>query len=146
MEFDTKDQVLSLIPCSLTPSTVPLKKFRWELLPLWLLSLLSKVKVKSTSSLRPKTWSLTKTRFMCMGLIKTLKQPNCWFWWNMVIIKLKLLFTNGVYKTPNFGVWLISLLTNRLEGCCKFHLKGRIYRSVWSTKTFLFNIREPRYQ
>ena len=52
---------LSLIPCSLTPSTVPLKKFRWGLLwlSLLLLWLLSKVKVKSTPSLRPKTWSLT---------------------------------------------------------------------------------------
>ena len=58
---------LSIIPNPyfLSLSTVPLKKFRWGLLSLsllllWLsLWLLSKVKVKSTPSLRPKTWSLT---------------------------------------------------------------------------------------
>ena len=61
--------LLSLIPnpCSLTPSTVPLKRFRWGLLSLLSLWLLSKVKVKSTPSLRPKTWSLTKTGEMLGG-------------------------------------------------------------------------------
>ena len=63
---------LTLIPnpCSLSPNRVPYKKFRWGLLwlSLWLflslfLLLLSKVKVKSTPSLRPKTWSLTINSF-----------------------------------------------------------------------------------
>jgi len=58
--------LLSLIPnpCSLTLSTVPLKKFRWGLLWLWLLS---EVKVKSTPSLRPKPWSLTTNNFLDKG-------------------------------------------------------------------------------
>ena len=41
---------------------------------------------------------------------------------------------------------LISLVTNMLEGWYIFHLKGWIHRSVWSTKTFLYDIRELRYK
>ena len=51
--------LLPLIPifCSISPSTVPFKKFRWGLL--LSLSLLSKVKERSTPSPRSKTLSLT---------------------------------------------------------------------------------------
>ena len=61
LQCQTPLRHLTLIPnpCSLTPCTVPLKKFSGGLLSLF--SLLSKVKVKSTPSLRPKTWSLTTT-------------------------------------------------------------------------------------
>ena len=57
--FSLMPYPLSLIPnpCSLTPSTVLGLLLLLSLL--WLLWLLSKVKVKSTLSLRPKTWSLT---------------------------------------------------------------------------------------
>ena len=41
---------------------------------------------------------------------------------------------------------LISLDRNILEGLSMFHLKDGIHRSIWSTKTFLYNIREPRYK
>ena len=41
---------------------------------------------------------------------------------------------------------LISLATNRLEGWDIFHLKGRIHSFVWSTKKFLYDIRELRYK
>ena len=41
---------------------------------------------------------------------------------------------------------LISPATNMLEGWKIFHLNGGIHRSVWSTKTFLCDIREPRYK
>ena len=41
---------------------------------------------------------------------------------------------------------LISLVTNIVEGWYIFHLKGWINRSVWSTRTFLYNIRELRYK
>ena len=40
---------------------------------------------------------------------------------------------------------LISLSTNILEEWDIIHLKGKIHIYVLSTKTFLYNIREPRY-
>ena len=40
---------------------------------------------------------------------------------------------------------LISLVTNILEDWDIIHLKGEIHISVWSTKTFLYDIRELRY-
>ena len=40
----------------------------------------------------------------------------------------------------------ISPVTNMLKVWYTLHLKGRIHRFVWSTKTFLYNIREPRYK
>ena len=33
-----------------------------------------------------------------------------------------------------------------LEGLDIFHMKGGILRFIWSTKTFLYDIREPRYK
>ena len=41
---------------------------------------------------------------------------------------------------------LISLATNMLEGWDIIHWKGVIHSFVWSTKTFLFDIRKPRYK
>ena len=38
------------------------------------------------------------------------------------------------------------MATNRLEGLDIFHLKGEINSSIWSTKTFLYEIRKPRYK
>ena len=48
----------------------------------------------------------------------------------------------------NAPLWslLISLVRNMLEGWYIFHFKGGIHRSVWSTKTFLYDIRELRYK
>ena len=40
---------------------------------------------------------------------------------------------------------LISLASNILKGWDILHLKGEIHSSVWSTKTFLYNIRALRY-
>ena len=39
-----------------------------------------------------------------------------------------------------------SLATNMLEGWDIIHWKGVIHSFVWSTKTFLFDIRKPRYK
>ena len=41
---------------------------------------------------------------------------------------------------------LISLAKNMLEGWNIFHLKCGIHRSVWSIKTFLYDIWGPRYK
>ena len=41
---------------------------------------------------------------------------------------------------------IIYLATNMLEGWDIFHLKGRIHSFVWSTKSFLYNIRELGYK
>ena len=47
-------------------------------------------------------------------------------------------------NTPQFCV--IFLATNVPEGWEIIHLKGEVHCSVWSTKTFLYDIREPRYK
>ena len=39
-----------------------------------------------------------------------------------------------------------SLARNMLEDWKIIHLKGEIHSSVWSTKTFLYDIRELRYK
>ena len=41
---------------------------------------------------------------------------------------------------------LVSLATNMLESWDIIHWKGGIHIFVWSTKTFLYNIWEPRYK
>ena len=41
---------------------------------------------------------------------------------------------------------LISLTKSMLEGWDIIHWKGRIHSFVWSTKTFLYDIWEPRYK
>ena len=41
---------------------------------------------------------------------------------------------------------VIYLATNMPEGSDIIHFKGEIYSSVLSTKTFLYDIREPRYK
>ena len=56
------------------------------------------------------------------------------------------LIDTGCLKNAPLWFCLISLNRNILEGCCLFHIKGGIHRSIWSTKTFLNNIREPRYK
>ena len=45
-----------------------------------------------------------------------------------------------------FDVCIISLATNMLEDWDIFCLKGGIHSSVWRTKTYLYNIRVPRYK
>ena len=52
----------------------------------------------------------------------------------------------GVQKKMRRGFCLISLATNMLESLHIIHWKGGIHSFVWSTKTFLYNIREPRYK
>ena len=54
--------------------------------------------------------------------------------------------TGCLKKTAPLQFCLISLVRNILEGWYIFHFKGGIHRSIWSTKTFLYDIREPRYK
>ena len=66
-------------------------------------------------------------------------------------IKLYLVWTiKGVEKKTwtfvNNSDETVSLATNMLESWYIFHLEGRIHSSVWSTETFLYNIREIRYK
>ena len=42
--------------------------------------------------------------------------------------------------------YLIFLTKNMLEGWDIIHWKGGIHSFVWSTKTFLYDIWEPRYK
>ena len=74
---------LSLIPCSLSPSTVPFTKFRWGLLSflwLWLLWFwllwLSPAKVKSTPNPRPKTGVWQK--FVYFSLMECYSRFSGW--------------------------------------------------------------------
>ena len=41
---------------------------------------------------------------------------------------------------------MLSPATTILEGWYILHLKGGIHSSAWSTKTFAYNVREPRYK
>ena len=49
-------------------------------------------------------------------------------------------------KHAPHGFCLISLATNMLKSWDIIHWKGGIHSFVWSTKTFLYNIQEPRYE
>ena len=49
-------------------------------------------------------------------------------------------------KHDPHGFCLISLATNMLEIWDIIYWKGGIPSFVWSTKTFLYDIREPRYK
>ena len=44
------------------------------------------------------------------------------------------------------SVFKISLAKKNFDGLEKIHLKKKIHNSVWGTKTFLYDIREPRYK
>ena len=52
----------------------------------------------------------------------------------------------GVNKKMRRSFCLISLATNMLESWDIIHWKGGIHSFLWSTKTFLYDIREPRYK
>ena len=49
-------------------------------------------------------------------------------------------------KNFTLGVSIKSPATNMLEGLDVLHLKGGIHSPIWSTKTFLYDIRELRYK
>ena len=55
---------------------------------------------------------------------------------------IKMIFLHGVQKKVSHFLFLISLTTNMLEGWDIFHLKGEVHSSIWSTITFLYDIRE----
>ena len=44
------------------------------------------------------------------------------------------------------GFCLISPTINMLESWNAIHWKGGMQSFIWSTKTFLYDIREPRYK
>ena len=52
--------------------------------------------------------------------------------------------STGCPKKRPLWFCLISLVRNILESWSIFHLKSGIHRSIWSTWTFLYNIRELR--
>ena len=71
------------------------------------------------------------------------------FMWTPTLGKVEL----GLWKLCNTGcpkkhsykiVWLMSPATNMLWDIS--YLKGGTCSSVWSTKTFIYDIREPRYK
>ena len=58
-------------------------------------------------------------------------------------------FIKGVEKKPGLlkiTDKTVSPATNMLEGWDMIHWKGGIHSFVWNTKTFLYDIREPRYK
>ena len=65
---------------------------------------------------------------------------------NLSIFKTFDLLIQGVSKKMSHFVCLLSLATNMLEGWDIFDWKDGIPSFVWSTKTFLYDIREPRYK
>ena len=67
---------------------------------------------------------------------------------SIIDVKCRDLSTHTGCLKKNAPLWfcLISLVRNILEGWSIFHLKGGIHRSIWSTKTFLYDIVELRYK
>ena len=57
-----------------------------------------------------------------------------------------LTWIQGVQKKMRRSFCLISLDTSILEGWDIMHWKVGIHGFIWSTKTFLYDIREPRYK
>ena len=84
-------------------------------LSLWLLSLwlwlLSKVKVKSTPSLRPKTWSLTKTAVWFPSAL----EPNNIFSWNIFVSTFILYISDQRSYNPQIRVFDIIIFSNLIE-------------------------------
>ena len=64
-----------------------------------------------------------------------LKKCNFWFSW--------IVNNTGHKKRLCHLFCLISQATNMLEGSDIFHVKGGISSFIWSTTTFLYDIREP---
>ena len=56
------------------------------------------------------------------------------------------ILVQGVQKKMSRSFCLISLATNMLESWDIIHWKGGIHSFVWSTKAFLYDIREPSYK
>ena len=59
---------------------------------------------------------------------------------------LKSVYLQGVQKKMRSSFCLVSLSANMLEGWDIIHWKGGIHSFVWSRKTFLYDIWEPRYK
>ena len=57
-----------------------------------------------------------------------------------------ILHVQGVQKKMSRSICLISLATKMQESWDMIHWKGGIHSFIWSTKTFLYDIREPRYK
>ena len=62
------------------------------------------------------------------------------------IVVVVVVVVQGVQKKMRRSFCLISLAANMLEGWDIIHWKGGIHSFVWSTKTFLCDIWEPRYK
>ena len=52
----------------------------------------------------------------------------------------------GESKKGPHSLCLITLATNMQKNCDIIHWIGGIHSFVWITKTFLYDIREPRYK
>ena len=61
-------------------------------------------------------------------------------------IFLIFVFLQVVQKKMSRSFCLIPLAKNMLENWDIIHWKGGIHSFVWSTKTFLYDIRDPRYK
>ena len=79
-----------------------------------------------------------------------ISEGNFWrivlLWGWLQCITDNILTIQGVQKKMSRSFCLISPLTNLLEGWDIIHWKGGIQSFVWSTKTFLYDIWEPRYK
>ena len=80
------------------------------------------------------------------------------FDWTLYVFEAKIIFGTGENKVNlkswSLTIWLElqgvlkkirrSFCFNMLEDWDIIHLKGKIHSSVWGTKSFLYDIREPR--
>ena len=103
--------------------------------PGWMLVISSHIKAFSLPALKQEDscWYLYSQYLVLFFILSSKLNTNCPIFY----------YTTGCpTKHDPHGFCLISLATNILE----IHWKGGMHSFVWSTETFLYNIREPRYK
>ena len=73
-------------------------------------------------------------------------QQNMMVLCTLFVLATALCKIQGVQKKMSRSFCLTSPVIYILESWDIIHLKGGIHSFVWSTKTFLYDIREPRYK
>ena len=95
------------------------------------------LRVVSIMTFNQMRWSLYNV------MKKTLYIPDTYLKRLLFVVQLGL---QGVHKKMSHSFCLISLATKMLEGHDIIHWKVGIHSFVKNTKTFLYNIWEPRYK
>ena len=71
---------------------------------------------------------------------------RCVLTWTFLNLIVLVQHTGRLKKTAWILLYPRNYITNMLESWDIIHWKGGIHSFVWSTKTFLYDIQEPRYK